>query len=103
MGVQDPDALKRTRRSREKPAAKMPLSIYDRDFALWANDQADALRQRRAAALDWDNLAEEIEALARRDKRAIRSYLEECVPALAEGRVLGRTSAQWELLARTLY
>jgi uncharacterized damage-inducible protein DinB len=76
MGVQDPDALKRTQGTREKPAAKTPLSLYDRDFALWTNDQADALRQHRAVALDWENLAEEIEALARRDKRAIRSSLE---------------------------
>ncbi len=50
-------------------------ALYDRDFALWATEQAQALKERRATALDWDNLAEEVEALARNDKRAIRSYL----------------------------
>ena len=50
-------------------------SLYDHDFALWATEQAQALKERRTAALDWENLAEEVEALARNDRRAIRSYL----------------------------
>ena len=50
--------------------------LYECDFALWLDEQARALKERRAAALDWDNLAEEIEGLARSDRRALRSYLE---------------------------
>jgi hypothetical protein len=56
-----------------KPAATHQL--YESDFALWLEDQAAALKERRAAALDWDNLAEEIEGLLRRDRRALRRFL----------------------------
>ena len=50
--------------------------LYDTDFHEWAETQAGLLRNRSANALDWDNLAEEIEALARNDRREIRSRLE---------------------------
>ena len=49
--------------------------LYDTDTVLWAEEQAKALRDRSANALDWDNLAEEIESLAKRDKREIRNRL----------------------------
>ena len=37
---------------------------YDTDLYEWTKEQADALRRRAANELDWDNLAEEIEATA---------------------------------------
>jgi hypothetical protein len=40
---------------------------YQLDPYAWALEQARLLRERRAAELDWDNLAEEIEDLARRN------------------------------------
>ena len=46
-------------------------SLYDRDFYAWSQEMAERLRQRNAAALDWDNLAEEIQALARSDHRQL--------------------------------
>ena len=55
-------------------------SLYERDFFLWTQEQAEALR--RAAhegsnlPLDWENLAEEIESLGNSDKREILSLLE---------------------------
>lgn len=49
--------------------------LYERDFALWLDEQALALKGRRAAELDWDNLAEEIEGLVRSDRRALKSFL----------------------------
>jgi hypothetical protein len=49
--------------------------LYESDFALWLQEQALALKERRAGALDWDNLAEEIEGLVRSDRRALRSFL----------------------------
>jgi hypothetical protein len=40
--------------------------LYDSDFALWSERQADALRRRDGNEIDWDNVAEEIESLSRR-------------------------------------
>ena len=36
-------------------------SLYDRDTYAWAKQQADALRRRDFAAVDWDHVIEEIE------------------------------------------
>lgn len=50
-------------------------SLYEADFNLWLEKQAVALRQGRFEDLDIENLVEEIESLARSDKRALRSHL----------------------------
>lgn len=63
-------------------------SLYDRDFHQWALDQARAVRALRAAAarpgsnfpmelqeLDWDNLIEELEGLARGVRSELRKRL----------------------------
>jgi HPt (histidine-containing phosphotransfer) domain-containing protein len=50
-------------------------SSYQRDAYSWALEQARVLRER-AAELDWDNLAEEVEDLARRDAHALQSNCE---------------------------
>jgi hypothetical protein len=42
--------------------------LYEKDVPLWAERQAALLRARRFAELDLENLIEEIEALARRDR-----------------------------------
>jgi Domain of unknown function DUF29 len=52
------------------------MSSYDTDLYEWTKEQADALRRRAANALDWDNLAEEIESLGKSDRRQIQSRLE---------------------------
>ena len=46
---------------------------YDVDFVLWAESQAAALREGRFDDLDIENVSEEIEALARRDRSKLRS------------------------------
>jgi Domain of unknown function DUF29 len=52
------------------------MSDYDTDFYPWTQTQAAALRAKDLAALDLENLAEEIESLGRSDRRAIVSHLE---------------------------
>jgi hypothetical protein len=52
------------------------MSDYDHDFYAWALAQAALLRAGAWTALDVTNLAEEIEDLAKRDRRAVESYLE---------------------------
>jgi len=49
---------------------------YATDFHRWAETQAGLLRLRSANSLDWDNLAEEIEALARNDQRDLASRIQ---------------------------
>jgi len=70
------------------PADRIATSLYDQDLDAWAMSQAAALRSagdavargadgrdERLRALDWDNLAEEIEGLAKKDRRELASRL----------------------------
>jgi hypothetical protein len=63
-------------------------SLYDRDFVLWTEQQAASLRAAAGGgtnqALDWENLAEEIESLGRSDKRELRSQIHRIVRHLAK-------------------
>jgi hypothetical protein len=54
----------------------MTEPLYDTDFYLWTQTQTAALRAKDVAALDLEHLAEEIESLGKRDRRAVESYLE---------------------------
>ena len=55
--------------TRTKPPA--PKSIYDEDFYVWAERQADLLRVRRFDELDLENLIEEVEDLAGAKRSAV--------------------------------
>jgi hypothetical protein len=48
---------------------------YESDLYEWAKEQADVLRRRASNALDWDNLAEEIESLGASQRSEFRSRL----------------------------
>jgi hypothetical protein len=54
-------------------------TLYERDLAAWAKQQADALRAAARGGsnqpLDWENLAEEIEDLGRSERLALRSQI----------------------------
>jgi hypothetical protein len=51
--------------------------LYDRDFFLWTQEQAAALRAVRKSnlPLDWDNLAEEIESLGTSQRTELNSQV----------------------------
>jgi len=55
-------------------------NLYGRDFYAWAVDQAEKLRgwpeHLRPNGIDIDNLAEEVESLAKREARRFESLLE---------------------------
>jgi Domain of unknown function DUF29 len=48
---------------------------YEEDFVAWLEDQARHARRRELDALDLDNIAEELEGMARSDRREIRNRL----------------------------
>lgn len=66
----------------KEPAATRQL--YESDFALWLEQQSVALKERRSAALDWDNLAEEIQGLVRSDRRVLKSFLQNALLHMLE-------------------
>jgi len=49
--------------------------LYGDDILLWAEQQAEALRRRAVNEIDWENVAEEIEAVGRSELRAVASHL----------------------------
>jgi hypothetical protein len=61
-------------------------TLYDEDFVVWTERQAEALR--RAAKdgsnlpVDWENLAEEIESVGRSERRQVRSLAEQTIAHL---------------------
>ena len=51
-------------------------SLYERDYYTWALQQARALKEHRLEDLDWENLSDEVEGLAKTERRELRSRLE---------------------------
>jgi flagellar biosynthesis/type III secretory pathway protein FliH len=58
------------------------MSTYETDFYAWTQAQATALRAKDWPALDVDNLAEELEGMARSDRRALGNHLKNLLPHL---------------------
>ena len=71
---------KTTKRIREES----PAVRIDNDFHGWMLDQASALREQRSQALDRSNLAEELEAMARKDRTELRSHLQNLLSHLLQ-------------------
>ena len=61
-------------RNGEPQTSHLGVSI-DKDFYAWLLEQGQAVREHRLDAIDWENLAEEIEGMARSEKRALTSHL----------------------------
>src|SRR5687768_8091981 len=56
-------------------ARNVQLHSYAEDFFAWSKEQANLLKTRSRARLDWDNLAEEIESLGKSQRSEIRNRL----------------------------
>lgn len=53
--------------------------LYDRDFNLWVEQIVNAIRDRNLNNMDWDNLIDEVEDMAKSEKRSLESYLERLI------------------------
>jgi hypothetical protein len=75
----------------------MPPDLYNQNFYIWAMTTSEFMRQKKWREIDWDAVIEEIEGLARRDKRELASRLELLVMHLLhwcaqlQGRQLGHS------------
>ena len=75
--------------------------LYQRDYYTWALQQARALRARSAEALDWENLAEEVEGLARAEAWELENRLEILLVHLLKWRYQpAKRSRSWRLMIR---
>jgi Domain of unknown function DUF29 len=80
---------------RSRAGPQRPL--YDEDFALWVDEQVAALRAGDVAALDLQNLIEELEGLTKRDERALGSQLKRIMTHLLKQRHQPeRASRSWQ-------
>jgi hypothetical protein len=74
----DPEFMASVRAAKvaTKPHARATIDTsYEHDFYAWSFEQARVLREDRPAALDWENLAEEVESLGGSIRHAVRSKL----------------------------
>lgn len=81
----------------------MTTATYETDFYLWTQQQADLLRQGQFNRVDLDtaNIAEEIESMGKRDRRAIGGYLQNVLMHLLKWRYQPqRRGTSWRLSIR---
>lgn len=81
----------------------MTTATYETDFYLWTQQQADLLRQGQFNRIDLDseNIAEEIESMGKRDRRAIGGYLQNVLMHLLKWRYQPeRRGTSWRLSIR---
>jgi hypothetical protein len=84
-----------------QPGFTSRKELYERDYYTWALEQGRALRAHDTEALDWDNLAEEVEGLARSEARELRSRLEVLLVHLLKWRYQpDKRSSSWRLTMR---
>jgi Domain of unknown function DUF29 len=76
--------------------------LHEDDILLWSEQQAKALRRRAANEIDWDNVAEEIEAVGRSERNAVESHLVQALlhDLKVEGCPLSRNVPHWRAEAR---
>ena len=76
--------------------------LYDTDFYIWTQEMAHRLRERDASALDWENIAEEIESMGKRDYRGLSSRVTVLLTHLLKWRYQDdRRSRNWRSMIET--
>ena len=55
------------------------MSTYDEDFYAWTQTQARNIRDFKWEVVDWEHVAEEIEALGKSDWRALENHLKNLI------------------------
>jgi hypothetical protein len=82
--------------------------LYETDILTWSERQAELLRRRAAgelvndAEIDWPNVAEEIEAVGRTERRSCESHLVQALlhDLKADAWPLARDAPHWRAEAR---
>ena len=49
--------------------------LYNQDFYVWTMEQADLLRRHKPDWMDWENVAEELESMGKKDRRELVSRM----------------------------
>ena len=71
--------------------------LYDTDFAEWSRLNAELLRSGRASEADLAHIAEEIEDMGKRERRALQSRLERLIEHLLKRRYQPeRRGSSWQ-------
>lgn len=70
----------------------MQDQLYDRDFYLWVEQMAIAVRNRDLETMDWGNLLEEIEDIGKSEKRSLESYLERLAEPMVRTKLSSNSS-----------
>ena len=78
---------------------RFPSAVcYEQDYAAWAVQTASAIRAGRMSDLDWSAIAEELDDMGKRERRALGSYLRNLLMHLLKWEYQPeRRSTSWEL------
>ena|SRR5450631_2717142 len=72
--------------------------LTETDFHQWALDTAQAIREHRFDGVDWEQVAEEIESLAKSERRELKSHLAQLMYHLLKSELQPyRRGASWEI------
>ena len=71
-----------------------PSELYGGDYYAWVQDQVRALRDHRTEAVDWENVAEELDDLGKSVTWSVESHLETLIGHLLKLTYAHPTSRQ---------